>query len=201
MNSPDFIQPDHFEFTEENLKQAHHHISKYPDGKQASACMPLLDLAQRQHDGWLPRVAMDYVADLLDMPRVKVYEVATFYTMYNKEPVGKHHIQVCTNISCWLRGSDQIMAAIKETAELQNGETSPDRLLTLNEVECLGACTNGPMMQINDDYYEDLTPENAKQIVLDLQNGRIPKTGPFNGRICAAPNGGPTTLTGESDAD
>jgi len=190
-------QPDTFEFTPENLELAKQHIAKYPQGKQQSACMPLLDLAQRQH-GWLPRVAMDVVADMLSMAPARVYEVATFYTMFNKEPVGKHHIQVCTNISCWLRGSDDIVKAVKEAAEVQTGETSADGLVTLTEVECLGACSNAPMMQINDDYYEDLTADDAKRIVDDLRSGKQPKTGPQNGRHGAAPLGDLTSLTGDA---
>lgn len=190
-------QPDTFEFTPENLELAKQHIAKYPEGKQQSACMPLLDLAQRQH-GWLPRVAMDVVADMLSMAPARVYEVATFYTMFNKEPVGKHHVQVCTNISCWLRGSDDIVNAVKEAAEVETGETSADGLVTLIEVECLGACSNAPMMQINDDYYEDLTADDAKRIVNDLRSGKQPKTGPQNGRHGAAPLGDLTSLTGDA---
>ena len=131
-------------------------------------------LAQRQY-GWLPTVAMDVVADMLGMAPVRVYEVATFYTMFNKEPVGKHHVQVCTNISCWLRGSDDIVSAVQEAAEIHTGETSADGLITLWEVECLGACSNAPMMQINDDFYEDLNGEDAKRIINDLRSGKEPK--------------------------
>ncbi|WP_135078034.1 NADH-quinone oxidoreductase subunit NuoE [Terasakiella sp. SH-1] len=198
MSNITFQQPDSFAFTTENLERAKQHITKYPEGKQQSACMPLLDLAQRQH-GWLPRAAMDMVAEMLGMAPTRVYEVATFYTMFNKEPVGKHHVQVCTNISCWLRGSDDIVKAVQETAEINTGETSADGLITLWEVECLGACSNAPMMQINDDYFEDLTADNAKQIIHDLRNGQQPRTGPYNGRQGAAPLGGPTTLTGDGE--
>lgn len=197
MSDMNIQQPDTFEFTPENLELAKQHIAKYPEGKQQSACMPLLDLAQRQH-GWLPRVAMDVVADMLSMAPARVYEVATFYTMFNKEPVGKHHVQVCTNISCWLRGSDDIVKAVKEAAEVETGETSADGLVTLTEVECLGACSNAPMMQINDDYYEDLTADDAKRIVDDLRSGKQPKTGPQNGRHGAAPLGDLTSLTGDA---
>lgn len=190
-------QPDTFEFTPENLELAKVHLAKYPDVKKQSACMPLLDLAQRQY-GWLPRVAMDVVADMLDMAPVRVYEVATFYTMFNKEPVGKHHVQVCTNISCWLRGSDDIVSAVQEAAEINTGETSADGLITLWEVECLGACSNAPMMQINDDFYEDLSGDNAKQIIMDLRQGKAPKVGPQNGRQGAEPLGELTSLTGDA---
>ncbi len=197
MSTMTFEQPDTFEFTPENLELANQHIAKYPEGKQQSACMPLLDLAQRQY-GWLPTVAMDVVADMLGMAPARVYEVATFYTMFNKEPVGKHHVQVCTNISCWLRGSDDIVKAVQEAAEIHTGETSADGLVTLWEVECLGACSNAPMMQINDDYYEDLSADDAKQIISDLRSGKEPKTGPYNGRQGAEPLGEPTSLTGDA---
>jgi len=190
-------QPDTFEFTPENLELVKGHLAKYPEEKKQSACMPLLDLAQRQY-GWLPRVAMDVVADMLGMAPVRVYEVATFYTMFNKEPVGKHHVQVCTNISCWLRGSDDIVKAVQEAAEINTGETSADGLITLWEVECLGACSNAPMMQINDDYYEDLSGDNAKQIIMDLRQGKAPKVGPQNGRQGAEPLDGLTSLTGDA---
>ncbi|NVJ93588.1 MAG: NADH-quinone oxidoreductase subunit NuoE [Methylocystaceae bacterium] len=197
MSNMNIQQPDTFEFTPENLELAKMHIAKYPEGKQQSACMPLLDLAQRQY-GWLPTAAMDVVADMLGMAPVRVYEVATFYTMFNKEPVGKHHVQVCTNISCWLRGSDEIVKAVQEAAEIHTGETSQDGLITLWEVECLGACSNAPMMQINDDYYEDLTAEDATRIINDLRSGKTPETGPQNGRTGAAPLGELTSLTGDA---
>ena len=118
--------------------------------------MPLLDLAQRQHDGWLPRAAMDHVAELVGLPQMRIYEVATFYTMYNLAPIGENHLQVCTNLPCWLRGSDDVVKTCKNKLGINMGETTPDGKFTLNEMECLGACVNAPMMQINDDYYEDL---------------------------------------------
>lgn len=197
MSTMNFQQPETFEFTPENLELAKQHIAKYPEEKQQSACMPLLDLAQRQH-GWLPTVAMIMVADMLGMPEVRVFEVATFYTMFNKEPVGKHHVQVCTNISCWLRGSDDIVSAVQEAADIHTGETSADGLITLWEVECLGACSNAPMMQINDDFYEDLSGEDAARIINDLRSGKEPKTGPQNGRNGSAPLGEQTSLTGDA---
>lgn len=196
MSNIKFEQPETFEFTPENLVLAQQHIDKYPEGKQQSACMPLLDLAQRQY-GWLPTAAMNVVADMLGMAPVRVYEVATFYTMFRKEPVGQHFVQVCTNISCWLRGSDNIVQAVQETAGVRSGETSPDGLITLWEVECLGACSNAPMMQINDDYYEDLSVEDATRIISELQSGNTPTPGPQNGRTGAAPLGGLTSLTGD----
>ncbi|MGH6983712.1 MAG: NADH-quinone oxidoreductase subunit NuoE, partial [Stellaceae bacterium] len=155
-NSPPVAQPTSFAFTPENLKKAQAHIAKYPAGRQASAVLPLLDLAQRQHDNWLPRAAMDMVADMLGMPRIRVYEVATFYTMFNLKPVGKHFFQICTTTPCWLRGSDDVVAACKKKLGIGIGETTADGKFTLREVECLGACVNAPIIQVNDDFYEDL---------------------------------------------
>lgn len=194
-NAEQDYQPAHFKFTSENLKAAQAIIAKYPDGRQQSAVMPLLDLAQRQNDGWVPRVAMDYIAELLDMAAIRVYEVATFYTMYNLAPIGKHHVQVCTNLPCWLRGSDDVMAACKKNLGVGNGETTEDGLFTLLEVECLGACVNAPMMQINDDYYEDLDAEATESILNTLRAGGKPKTGSQSGRHTCEPAGGLTSLT------
>ncbi|MDQ2101420.1 NADH-quinone oxidoreductase subunit NuoE [Azospirillum isscasi] len=187
-------EPASFAFTPENLERAKAIIAKYPAGKQASACMPLLDLAQRQHDGWLPRVAMDAVADLLGMPRIRVYEVATFYTMYNKTPVGKHVIQVCTTTPCWLRGSDDIVHTCERKLGIGVGETTADGQFTLREVECSGACVNAPVVQIGDDYYEDVSPEHMEKIIDALKSGEIPKHGSQIGRQSSEPVGGPTTL-------
>ncbi|MCL4164687.1 UNVERIFIED_CONTAM: hypothetical protein GTU68_016142, partial [Idotea baltica] len=145
-----------FEFTPENLKRADAIISIYPTGHKKAAVIPLLDLAQRQNGGWLPLNAMHKVADLLEMPRMRVYEVATFYTMFMRNPVGKFHLQVCTTTPCWLRGSDDVMKAVKAKLGIENGQTTKDGLFTLSEVECLGACVNAPMIQINDDYYVSL---------------------------------------------
>ncbi|MGE5545278.1 MAG: NADH-quinone oxidoreductase subunit NuoE [Solirubrobacterales bacterium] len=186
-------QPTTFAFTPENLELAKKVIAKYPAGRQQSAVMPLLDLAQRQ-EGWVSRAAMEAIGEMLDMAPIRVEEVATFYTMYNRQPVGKHHVQVCTNICCLLRGSDGIAASVKETLGVNWGETTADGQFTLAEVECLGACVNAPMMQINDDYYEDLTPETAKAVLEALKRGEQPKTGSQSGRQFSAPEGGPTTL-------
>ncbi|MEN2979172.1 NADH-quinone oxidoreductase subunit NuoE [Tistrella bauzanensis] len=176
------VEPASFAFTEENLAAAAKIIAKYPDSRQQSAVMPLLDLAQRQNDGWLPRVAMDYVADMLGMPPIRVYEVATFYTMYNLKPIGRHHVQVCTTTPCWLRGSDAVMAACQKHLGIDVGETTADGLFTLAEVECLGACANAPMMQIGDDYYEDLDAELTIRVLDALKRGETPKPGPQTGR-------------------
>lgn len=184
-----------FSFSEENKARVKAIIAKYPEGRQASACMPLLDLAQRQNGGWLSVPAMDHVADVLDMVPIQVYEVATFYTMYNLKPVGEHHVQICTNLPCWLRGSDGIVSTCQRVAGVGFGETSQDGMFTLTETECLGACVNAPMMQINDDYYEDLTPENVETILTTLRNGGTATPGPQNGRHTSEPAGGLTSLT------
>jgi len=187
-------EPGSFAFTAENMELAKRIIAKYPPGRQQSAVMPLLDLAQRQNANWLPKVAIDYVADLLEMPRIRAHEVATFYTMYNLKPVGQHFVQVCTTTPCWLRGSDEIVAACEKKLGIGLGETTPDGKFTVVEVECLGACVNAPMVQINDDYFEDLMPETMTDILDRLARGEQPPAGPQNGRIRSCPAGGPTTL-------
>lgn len=187
--------PTAFSFDEENLDRAREIISRYQEGRQASAVMPLLGLAQRQCGGWLPAAAIEYVADFLGLAPIRVYEVATFYTMYNLKPVGRHHVQVCTNLSCMLRGAEEIVRTCRETLDVKVGGTSADGLFTLDEVECLGACVNAPMMQIGDDYYEDLSPETTRQILAELKAGRMPKTGSQIGRRSCEPIGGLTSLT------
>lgn len=200
MDNTNIEQPTSFAFSDENVAKANAIIAKYPEGKQASACMPLLDLAQRQNDGWLPQAAMDHVAEFLGMVPIRVYEVATFYTMYNLKPVGKHHVQVCTNLPCWLRGSDEIAATCKRVAGTEFGSTSEDGMFTLSEVECLGACVNAPMVQINDDYFEDLTSESAEEILNILRAGGTPKPGSQSGRHTSEPAGGLTSLKEGEDA-
>lgn len=190
---PNVPQPDEFVFTPEMMTKAKAHIAKYPASRQRSAVMPLLDLAQRQ-EGWLSRAAMDYVADLLEIPPIKVYEVATFYTMYRLRPVGKHHVQLCTNISCWLRGSDDVKRAAEEVFGISFGQSCAEA--TLEEVECAGACVNAPVAQIGDDYFEDLTYENAKALFQALRDGKSVKVGSQTGRQTSCPEGGPTTLKG-----
>lgn len=196
----DFEQPESFAFTAENQEKAKAILAKYPDEKRASAAMPLLDLAQRQHDGWLPQAAMNLVAEMLGMAPMRIYEVATFYTMYNLKPVGRHHVQVCTNISCWLMGSDEVALTCRDTLGIGFGETTANGEFTLTEVECLGACVNAPMMQVNDDYYEDLTAESTAKILNALKNGETPKPGPQSGRIGCEPAGGLTSLKDIHDA-
>lgn len=183
-----------FAFNADNMARARQIIAKYPAGRQASALIPLLDIAQRQHDNWLPRAAMDYVAGLLEMPPIRVYEVATFYTMFNLAPVGRHFIQVCRTTPCWLRGSDGITKTCRDKLGIEVGETTPDGKFTLKEVECLGACVNAPMAQINDDYYEDLTPESMARLIDDLAAGRKPSVGSQSGRQGSCAQGGATTL-------
>lgn len=188
-----------FAWTEENAAQAKKVIARYPDGRQQSAVMPLLDLAQRQvgtethTQGWLPVPVMEYIGRQLDMPYMRVYEVATFYTMYNLAPVGRYHVQVCGTTPCMLRGSDDVLAACKNKG-LVKGATTPDGLFTLTEVECLGACANAPMVQINDDNFEDLTYETMTAIIEDLTAGKQPKIGPQIERQTSCPEGGPTSL-------
>lgn len=183
-----------FAFTAENMDLAKRIIAKYPAGRQASAVMPLLDLAQRQNGNWLPRAAMDYVADLLEMPRIRVYEVATFYTMYNHTPVGRHLIQVCTTTPCWLRGSDAVVSTCEKELGVTLGGTTDDGQFTLREVECSGACVNAPVVQIGDDYFEDVGPEEMKRIIDALRRGEVPPHGSQIGRQASCPKGGPTTL-------
>ncbi|XP_020628730.1 NADH dehydrogenase [ubiquinone] flavoprotein 2, mitochondrial-like [Orbicella faveolata] len=183
-----------FELNQKNLERAKVIMENYPAGHKAAAVIPILDLAQRQH-GWVPISAMNYVADLLEMPRMRVYEVVTFYTMFNREPVGKYHIQVCTTTPCQLRDSDMVVDVISKKLGIKMGETTKDGMFTLTSVECLGACVNAPMMQINDNYYEDLSAEDTQEILDDLIAGRTPKAGPRSGRFSCEPAGGLTTLT------
>ncbi len=194
-----FEQPASFTFSGENETKIKAIIAKYPAGRQQSAVMPLLDLAQRQHDGWLPRAALVHIAKRLGMAEIRVFEVATFYTMYNLAPVGRHHVQVCTNLPCWLRGSDDIVDACKNRLGVGIGETTADGTFTLSEAECLGACVNAPMMQIGDDYYEDLDAASTVAVLDALANGETPKPGPQNGRKGCEPAGGLTSLTGEKE--
>ena len=190
---------EEFKFTSENMNAAKKIIAKYPAGWQASAVMPLLDIAQRQNGGHLTQMAMDYIADILDMPSIRVYEVATFYTMYNHKPIGKHHVQVCTNLPCWLRGSDNILGACKKFLGIGNHETTEDGIFTLTEVECLGACVNAPMMQIGDDYYEDLDAEVTEEILSELKSGKVPETGSRIRRVSCEPVTGLTSLKKQAD--
>lgn len=187
-------QPESFAFTDANLKAAKQIIAKYPKGKQQSALMPLLTMAQKQHANWLPVAAMDYVADMLEIPHMRAYEVATFYTMYNLHPVGQYMIEVCTTTPCWLRGSDDIVNTCKKELGIGLNETTPDGLFTLKEAECLAACVNAPMTQIGEHYYEDLTADSIRKIIEDLRAGRTPKVGSQTARRSCEPCNGLTTL-------
>ena len=189
-----------FNFSPENIERANAHVAKYPEGRQASAVLPLLDLAQRQNDGWISRQAMAYVAEFLDMAEIRVYEVATFYTMLNLNPVGKYLIQLCRTTPCWLCGSNDLRDACKEELGIGVGESTADGMFTLVEVECLGACVNAPMVQINDDFYEDLSAARMKEILAMLRRGEQPPTGSQTGRQTSAPASGATTLPDSGSA-
>jgi NADH-quinone oxidoreductase subunit E len=189
------IKEDIFRFSPENLKKIESIVKKYPEGKQQSAVIAVLDIAQRQNNNWLSVDAMNATAEILNMPYIRVYEVATFYTMFNLKPVGKNFIQLCRTTPCWLRGSDKLKKLCKDKLGINKGETTPDGLFTLTEVECLGACVNAPMVQINDDYYEDLTPEILSKLLDDLSSGKKPSIGTQISRQNSAPEGGATTLT------
>lgn len=186
-------QPDDFAFTKENISWAKEQIAKYPKGRQASAIIPLLWQAQKQSGGWLPEPAIRYVAEFLDMPHMRAMEVATFYTMFNLEPVGEHFVQLCGTTPCWLRGADNLKNVCRKIIGEQNTVTEDGKLSWL-EVECLGACVNAPMVQINDDFYEDLTAEWFEKILLDLKRGDTVIPGPQTSRQASEPEGGRTVL-------
>ena len=188
-----------FAWTDANRKAAKEIVAQYPEGRQQSASIPLLDLAQRQvgvetgTQGWLPIPVMEFVAAELDMPVIRILEVATFYTMFNLAPVGRFHVQVCGTTPCMLKGSDDVLEACYSRG-LKKGHTSDDGLFTLSEVECLGACANAPMVQVNDDNYEDLTGESMGAILDALARGETPRPGPQVERQTSCPVGGPTSL-------
>jgi NADH dehydrogenase (ubiquinone) flavoprotein 2 len=201
-------QPKEFSFRDD--AQVADIISRYPKGKQRSATMPLLDLAQRQvaedglkanppYGGWIPRAAMDKIAEIVDVPAVKVYEVATFYSMYNLEPVGKYLVQMCTTTPCMLCGSGNIVKTCEDHLGIHTGESTKDGLFTIVEVECLGACVNAPMVQVNDDYFEDLTPESMKQLLVDLKDGKDVTVGSQKGRKTSMSIAGTTTLVDQAN--
>ena len=187
-------QPDSFEFNEENLKIANGIIKNYPSGKQQSAVMSFLYLAQRQNNNWIPLVAMKYIAKLLNMPYIKVYEVATFYSMYNLSPVGKYFVQVCTTTPCMIRGAYKLVEACKEKISKNQNTLSNDGKCSWVEVECLGACVNAPMMQINEDYFEDLDKEKTSKIFDKMLNDENIEPGSYRGRINSEPENNRKTL-------
>jgi NADH-quinone oxidoreductase subunit E len=186
-------QPKDFSFSPDNLAWAKREIMKYPEGRQASAVIPLLWRAQEQAGGWLPEPSIRHVADMLGMPYIRALEIATFYTMFNLEPVGKYLVQLCGTTPCMLRGADEIKKVCRRRIGEQE-QVSADGMFSWREVECLGACVNAPMVQINYDYYEDLTPENFEKLLDNLAAGRNSKPGPQIDRQFSAPVGGPTTL-------
>jgi len=194
-------EPDSFSFDDDSEARITHILAKFPAGKEASAVLPLLDLVQRQMtrvtgSGWVPRVAMDVVARRLGMAPIRVYEVATFYFMFNTVPVGKYHLQVCTTTPCWLRGSDEVAHACRRATGIADWkQTSADGMFTMTEVECLGACVNAPILQVNDDFYEDMDAESTERLLEALKRGEHPRPGSVKGRQTSAPEGGPTTLT------
>tara|TARA_B110000263_G_scaffold17354_1_gene13877 strand:+ start:123 stop:731 length:609 start_codon:yes stop_codon:yes gene_type:complete len=194
LRKPSKDQPKNFEFSSASLEAAKIIIAKYPKGKQQSAVMALLYITQKQNNNWIPLVAMKYIAKFLEMPYIKVYEVATFYTMYNLAPVGKYFIQVCTTTPCMIRGAYKLVEACKEKISKKENELSEDKSCSWVEVECLGACVNAPMMQINDDYYEDLNKENTLKILDKILRGKTPKPGSYRGRVNNEPENNRKTL-------
>jgi len=194
LRKPSKEQPENFEFNSVSLEAAKTIIAKYPEGKQQSAVMALLYMAQKQNSNWIPLAAMKYIGKFLDMPYIKVYEVATFYSMYNLAPVGKHFIQVCTTTPCMLRGAYKLVEACKEKISKNESELSEDKNCSWIEVECLGACVNAPMMQINDDYYEDLNKEKTLKILDKILSGETPKPGSYRGRVNNEPENNRKTL-------
>jgi NADH-quinone oxidoreductase E subunit len=195
-------EPAAFAFDAESEAKIASIIARYPEGKQASAVIPLLYVVQKQMgrltgSAWVPRVAMDVVADRLSMPPIRVYEVATFYFMFNTKPIGRFHLQVCGTTPCWLRGSDDVLRACKDAGGLKGyGDTSADGLFTLTEMECMGACVNAPMIAVDDDYYEDLDYDSTVRLIESLKRGERPTPGSVIGRQTSAPEGGPQVLTG-----
>ena len=187
-------QPESFAFTSENEAEIKRIVAKYPKGRQASAVMPLLDLAQRQHDNWIPMKAIEMIAAKLDMAEIRVLEVATFYTMFNLKPVGRYFLQACTTTPCWLRGSDNMMRCIKDRYGISSGKTSECGRFTLLEVECLGACVNAPILQVNDDFYEDLDYASTGALLDSLEADAPLAVGSVTGRSGSEADGGSTTL-------
>ena len=194
-------QPDSFAFTRENEAEIKRIVAKYPKGRQASAVIPLLDLAQRQHDNWIPMKAIELIAKKLDMAEIRVLEVATFYTMFNLKPVGKYFLQACTTTPCWLRGSDNMMRCIKDRYGISSGETSECGRFTLLEVECLGACVNAPILQVNDDFYEDLDYASTGALLDSLEADEPLSVGSVTGRSGSESASGATSLAALKPAE
>ena len=205
MSAPAHKEPDSFAFDAESEAKIATILKRYPEGKQASAVIPLLYVAQRQmgrltQSAWVPRMAMDVIAARLSMPPIRVYEVATFYFMFNMKPIGRHHLQLCGTTPCMLRGAEDVLRACKDAGGLKGvGDTSADGMFTLTEVECLGACVNAPILQIDDDYYEDLDYESTVKLLEAFKRGERPKPGSAIGRLASAPAGEQTVLTGRGE--
>jgi NADH-quinone oxidoreductase E subunit len=199
--SPSFEQPASFAFDADSAAEIDRLVTKYPPGKQASAVIPALYVVQNQMkrrtgSAWVPVKGMDAIAERLGMPPIRVYEVATFYFMFNMKPIGKYHLQLCTTTPCWLRGSDDVVAACRAATGIQGwGETSSDGLFTMTEVECVGACVNAPILQVDDDFHEDMNAERTTALIAALRRGEKPPIGSSIGRQTSAPEGGATTLT------
>ena len=194
------IQPDTFEFSKENLVKANNEIKKYPKNKQASAVLALLYLVQEQNDNWIPLAAIKYVSNFLGMPYIKVYEVVTFYSMFNLSPVGKYFVQVCTTTPCMIRGAKKIVDVCKSRISEKPNELSENKLCSWTEVECLGSCVSAPMMQINKDYFEDLDEKKTEEIIKSLLGGNMPEPGSSKGRKNTSPEKGKTSLLGVKNA-
>jgi NADH-quinone oxidoreductase subunit E len=201
MAEPDFEQPTHFAFDDESEAEIASEIRKYPPGRQASAVIAALYAVQDQMkrqtgSAWVPVKAMDAVAERLGMAPIRVYEIVTFYLMFNTAPIGRYHLQLCTTTPCWLRGSDDVVQACRDATGIKGWkETSEDGLFTMSEVECVGACVNAPILQVDDDFYEDMDTEKTKALIEALRAGQPPPPGSMSGRQTSAPEGGPTTLT------
>ena len=183
----DELQPKKFSFDKENLARAREILKMYPKDYKESSIMPLLSLAQNQNNGWLPKKAIEYVSEFLEIPEIKVLELATFYSMYNLSPVGKFHIEICTTSPCMLRGSDEILSNFEKKLGIQSGHISEDNNFSLNRVECLGACVNGPVVKINENYYEDLNINSANDLLKNMNEGKKLKIGPQSSRKGSEP--------------
>jgi NADH-quinone oxidoreductase E subunit len=187
-------QPESFEFSKDNLHEAENIIKQYPKNRKASAVLALLYLVQKQHDNWIPLAAIKYVAKFLEIPYIQVYEVATFYSMFNLAPVGKYFVQICTTTPCMIRGSNKVIDVCKKHIANNQNELSKNKLCSWTEVECLGSCVSAPMMQINQDYFEDLDEQKTEEIIQMLLNDKFPKPGSYRNRKNTAPEKGRTTL-------
>jgi len=187
-------QPESFEFSKDNLQEADNIIKQYPKNRKASAVLALLYLVQKQHDNWIPLAAIKYVAKFLEIPYIQVYEVATFYSMFNLAPVGKYFVQVCTTTPCMIRGTNKVLDVCKKHIAKNQNELSKNKLCSWTEVECLGSCVSAPMMQINQDYFEDLDEKKTEEIIQMLLNDKFPKPGSYRNRKNTAPEKGRTTL-------